>query len=366
MKKQLITIALMAMTTIMPSMAQVAFQPKAVTPSVPKEIVKTSAVYRDTLKMDIFVDTTVQTKGPRPLFLYDHGGGWNEPNYQINVANSPSAFYDLLHNGFVVAAIDYRQGVRMATKEGRVKAEEVMPGDSKVIFDRPRMVSVLREAQLMAVEDLFDATTYLVNNASRWNIDTARVIVGGGSAGAINSLRAENMICNSHPLALKHLPRGFHYAGVIACAGWMWMENGKQIEWKTKPCPIMLYHGTNDNIVYCDSLSFRSAPVVLYGTKQIAKSLKDIKVPYWVTYYDGYDHVVSGLPFENNGYEMLAFIRRYVFNKEKVSEVATEQCYEGPRSLLAFYAQKMGIPKEKLLEVILKGMKKQFDEQQKK
>ena len=352
------------MVAIVPAMAQVAFQPKITMPPIPKGIVKTSVVYRDTLKMNIFVDTTLQVRGRRPLFLYDHGGGWNEPNYEINVANSPSAFYDLLHNGFVIAAIDYRQGVRIATREGRVKAEEVTPKDSKIIFDSKRMAGVLREAQLMAVEDLYDATAYLVNNASRWNIDTAKVIVGGGSAGAINSLHAENMLCNGHELALKHLPRGFHYAGVVACAGWMWMENGKKIEWKTKPCPIMLFHGTGDNIVYCDSLALRSCPVVMYGSKHIAKSLKDIKAPYWVTYYDGYDHVVSGLPFESNGYEMLAFIRRYIFNKENVSEEATEQCYEGPRNLLSFYAEKMGIPKEKLLEVILKGMQKQFDEQQ--
>ena len=70
----------------------------------------------------------------------------------------------------------------------------------------------------IAVEDLFSATLFVLENAEQWQIDTEKIITSGSSAGAISVLQAENAICNRTSSAAV-LPQGFNYAGVISYAG---------------------------------------------------------------------------------------------------------------------------------------------------
>ena len=65
-----------------------------------------------------------------------------------------------------------------------------------------------------AVEDFYDATGFVINQSSDWNIDVEQIVASGSSAGAITVLQAEYDLCNGHELA-KRLPTGFNYAGVI-------------------------------------------------------------------------------------------------------------------------------------------------------
>ncbi|MDR1524506.1 MAG: alpha/beta hydrolase, partial [Tannerella sp.] len=61
----------------------------------------------------------------------------------------------------------------------RVRADE--PGNKIP----KRIVSVMDSSIHMAVEDLFDATGYVITHAAEWQIDPGKIISCGSSAGAI-------------------------------------------------------------------------------------------------------------------------------------------------------------------------------------
>lgn len=52
----------------------------------------------------------------------------------------------------------------------------------------------------MAVEDLYDATAFIVDKADEWGIDSSQIVACGSSAGAITVLHGEYALCNASPL----------------------------------------------------------------------------------------------------------------------------------------------------------------------
>ena len=139
-------------------------------------------------------------------------------------------FRQLADAGYHVAAIDYRLGLKGVS----VKADLAS-------------LRALHRAIEIAVEDLFSATNYLLDNAQRLHIDPDWIIVSGSSAGAMTALQGEWEICNGRSLA-KALPGWFNYAGIMAFAGAVFSMDGPVV-YKQKPCPTMLLHGTADRIV---------------------------------------------------------------------------------------------------------------------
>ncbi|MBR2161238.1 MAG: alpha/beta hydrolase [Bacteroidaceae bacterium] len=157
--------------------------------SAQEGLLKETIAYRDTFKMDVYVNPSVKVDGKRPVFIHTHGGGWNSGDRNINAQTGVWA--DMLREGMVVVSIDYRQGVAMARAEGKLKDMPVVSADSKEAFDGEEVSPIIRQSILWGVEDLYDATTYVLQHADRWNADPECVILGGGSAGAIESLTAE-------------------------------------------------------------------------------------------------------------------------------------------------------------------------------
>ena len=99
-------------------------------------------------------------------------------------------------------------------------------------------IAALQHAIDTAVEDFYDATGFVINQSSDWNIDVEQIVASGSSAGAITVLQAEYDLCNGHELA-KRLPAGFNYAGVISYAGAV--SGVLPPHWEKMPCPIMLF-----------------------------------------------------------------------------------------------------------------------------
>ena len=100
------------------------------------------------------------TKGPAPLVVYIHGGGWvNGDKYGV----SAGLLKALRARGISVAAINYRF-VPQAQEAG-VKPPVKWP-----------------------LEDAARAVQFLRSKAGEWDIDKARVGATGGSAGACSSL----------------------------------------------------------------------------------------------------------------------------------------------------------------------------------
>ena len=100
--------------------------------------------------VDIYVPAT---KGPHPLVLYIHGGGWTggHTRHSGALANFPAVLASLAAEGFTVASLEYR-----------------LSGEAKF------------PAQL---QDAKASLRFLGDNAARYRIDPSRVGIWGGSAG---------------------------------------------------------------------------------------------------------------------------------------------------------------------------------------
>lgn len=122
----------------------------------------------------------------------------------------------------------------------------------------------------MAVEDLYDATAFIVDKADEWGIDSSQIVACGSSAGAITVLHGEYALCNASPL-VQHLPAGFRYAGIVSFAGAIF-EMGEELRWASQPAPMMLFHGDADaNVPYN---VIRESGVGFFGSKYIAGQLR--------------------------------------------------------------------------------------------
>lgn len=100
--------------------------------------------------VDIYVPAT---KGPHPLVLYIHGGGWvgGHTRHSGALADFPAVLARLAAEGFTVASLEYR-----------------LAGEAKF------------PAQL---QDAKAALRFLRDHAGQYRIDPARVGIWGGSAG---------------------------------------------------------------------------------------------------------------------------------------------------------------------------------------
>ena len=263
----------------------------------------------DTLKLDVYRQPGFDS--PRPIILYSFGGGWQRGSRDM-MDNPLFPFYTpMAQLGYVVVAIDYRLGYAAAQERGEAPSGDIVQQmvSSKGTEQEAIIIGLCRKACLDAVEDLFDATSYVVEHATEWGGDASRIVLCGGSAGACNSIQAEYLLANEAPLALEHLPEGFRYGGVIPCAGAIF-PGGEPLTWKRKPSPILFFHGTADPIVpYGEGADFM-------GPTAIIASLPD-RTPYVLYSAKDQDHVMASLPTGYMNHAIAAFIERYVIQGEQ-------------------------------------------------
>jgi predicted esterase len=93
-----------------------------------------------------------------------------------------------------------------------------------------------------AVEDIQDATFYLIQNYEYLGIDPQNIILAGSSAGA------EAVLITAYsPPVCYDLPSGpVAYAGVIGMAGAI---PDTSIIYEESAVPSLFFHGTDDNLV---------------------------------------------------------------------------------------------------------------------
>ena len=119
----------------------------------------------------------VETDAPRPCMIFAFGGGFvrGERDHEYY-----SIYFDrLAREGIVVVSIDYRLGLRNLQPDGGMIA----------------MISIFDNAVNIAVEDMYAATNYVIDNAEAWMVDTSKIMISGSSAGAITAVQAEWMSC---------------------------------------------------------------------------------------------------------------------------------------------------------------------------
>jgi acetyl esterase/lipase len=247
------------------------------------------------LDMDIYSPAT-DNESKRPLIIYMHGGGFsggsrNEPGIKT--------FCKILAcHGYVVSSISYR-----LTRQGT----ETAFGCDCPALDK---LNTFNEA----VEDVQDATFFLIKYREKMGIDPQKIILSGSSAGAETVL-----ITAYQPPYCYGLDSGpVSYAGVISMAGAI--PDTSRI-FKESAIPSLLFHGTCDNLVPYASASHHYCKegqpgyLILHGSYTIAEKLKKIGTPCWLYTYCNASHEIAGLPMTNNLKEIIEFCYTYVVNK---------------------------------------------------
>lgn len=233
-------------------------------------------VKRDTC--DLFLDLYKPTKGSettfegkqKPTIIFMFGGGFtsgvrDNPRYQI-------WFKQMNDLGYNVISIDYRHGLKGTSKVGVAQ------------------VNVLDKAIHMAVEDLFSATRFIIDNADQLGVNPANIVISGSSAGAISVMQAEYEICNRTSWA-QVLPEDFNYAGVMSFAGAILSRKG-EVKYAETPAPTLMLHGTSDALVNYRQIKFFN--LGFFGGGKLVKRFEKFGYNYNMYHFLGYGHEIAG------------------------------------------------------------------------
>lgn len=228
----------------------------------------------------------------KPTVMFVFGGGFKEG--QRDAAYYSPWFKAMTDRGYRVVSIDYRLGLKDAKTMGVKQANE------------------LHKAILMAVEDLYSATAFLIGNASEFDVDPDNIVISGSSAGAIASMQAEYEICNGGS-STAILPEGFRYAGVMAFSGAVYSGSGK-VSYKTEPCPILMFHGEEDRLVTYKQIRFFSKHFA--GASWLAKLYAKKGYNYSFYHFQNIAHEVCNSMLQNIN-EEVHFLESNVMKGQK-------------------------------------------------
>ena len=247
----------------------------------------------ENLFMDLYVPADSLRDESKPVILFMFGGGFIQG--ERNEGRHVRWFGDLVKAGYPVVSIDYRLGLKNEKKLGISSAGK------------------FEEAINMAVEDLYDATLFIIANGEELGINPYNIVLSGSSAGAITVLQAEYELCNDTPRS-KVLPEGFDYKGIMAFAGCVFSTKGKPVYART-PCPTMMLHGTKDRLVPYSGVSVFN--LMMASSPILFKVMSKAGCNCRIYRYKGVGHdVAAAYGWALN--EELDFLKRSVVNGERL------------------------------------------------
>ncbi|MEA2331380.1 MAG: para-nitrobenzyl esterase [Thermoleophilaceae bacterium] len=171
------------------------------------------------LKLDLY-QPAGDTVAKRPALVWVHGGGFHQGSKSSGA--SKATFFAKL--GYVAASIDYRL---------------LAPAGCSQNPDQP----ICTTAALAAQHDAQAAVRWLRANAVTHRIDTSRIAMGGGSAGAVTSLlvgwRSEDPGTSGNPGHSSAIRAAVSVSGGI--------PTSEYID-RSDP-PTLFFHGTEDPVV---------------------------------------------------------------------------------------------------------------------
>ena len=233
-------------------------------------------VQRDTC--DLYMDVYDPADGSetsvngveKPLVIFMFGGGFIRGTRDDESYNG--WFRTMTENGYRVVSIDYRLGLKGSNKVGIAQ------------------VNVLDKAIHMAVEDLFSATNFILENADQFEVSPDNIVISGSSAGAISVMQAEYEIANGTSWA-SVLPEGFNYAGVMSFSGAILSREGK-VDYKKVPCATLMLHGTSDELVPYNQIKVFN--LGFFGGGKLVERFKKFGLNYNMYHFTGYGHEIAG------------------------------------------------------------------------
>lgn len=264
------------------------------------------------LQLDLYEPVGDDWKA-RPLLIYIHGGG-----FAVGERNGPDIQLfsrDLAKRGYLVVSMSYR-----LTMKGKSFSCDQAAANK------------IRTFQLV-VEDIRDATNFLIENAGKFKLDKEKIILAGSSAGAEAILHAA--FWNDEQLQdnCPKLPADFQYAGLINMAGAM-VESA--VITADNAIPILAFHGTCDPLVpfktsphhYCSSEEV--GYLILQGSYSICEQYHKLGASYELVVGCGIGHEWAGEPMQLYFDRMVAFLKGQVldgtFKQERVRAGSSENC----------------------------------------
>ncbi len=244
------------------------------------------------LELDIYVPQA-DAEEERATIIFVHGGGFSTG---IRDGNNIKEFCNLMASyGYVAASLSYR-----LTRKGTPET-----------FGCNCPTAEKLKTFEAAVEDVQDATFFLIENRQQFGIDPQKIILAGSSAGAETVLQTAYQ-----PPYCYGLDSGpVSFAGVISIAGAI---PDTSIIYDESAVPSMFIHGTDDNLVpygtaphhFCDKNS--PGYMILHGAQTMAQKLDQLDVPYWLYTVCGADHSLTGQPITNFKDEIVEFCHDFV------------------------------------------------------
>lgn len=312
--KRIITATIFAFTFLISAQAQ-------------KNLLAPNGTYmyerRDTC--DLFMDVYDPAAGSatsfegmqKPTVIFMFGGGFIQGTRDDESYNS--WFRMLTDNGYRVISIDYRLGLKGSTKVGVAQ------------------VNVLDKAIHMAVEDLFSATNFIIDNADQLGVDPDNMVISGSSAGAISVMQAEYEVANRTSWA-SVLPQDFNYAGVMSFSGAILSRKGK-VKYQTEPCPTLMLHGTADKLVPYKQIAILH--LGFFGGGKLVERFEKFGYNYNMYHFIDYGHEIAGSMYSTMDLQLDFLEKNVIQGKKRIVEawISDPDVYKGagPQSRKELY-----------------------------
>lgn len=253
----------------------------------------------EALKLDIYLPQN-DPDTERATLIYLHGGGFStgiRDSEKIKEFCSRMAGY-----GYVAVSMSYR----LSRKNTATGFGCDCPAEDKI------------NTFIGAIQDIQDASYFLIEHREQFGINPQKVILAGSSAGAEAALNAAYQ-----PPMCYGLDSGpVSYAGVISMAGAI---PDTVVIYEESVVPSLFFHGTDDNLVpyataphrYCEK--GQPGYLILNGPETIVQKLDKLNASYWLHTTCGGAHEISDLPMTEYFDIITEFCQRFVINGEKES-----------------------------------------------
>lgn len=255
------------------------------------------------LGLDIYRLKNNDTAEKKPCVIFVFGGAFIAGHRNDSIYNN--YFNALAEHGYITVAISYRLGMRGVKKVSKFNT------------------APLKHAIDMAVDDLYDATNWVISNATAIGIDTSKIILSGSSSGAVTVLQSDFEKRNEKN-ASKKLLEHFQYAGIVSFSGAILSFDGK-LKYHLPPAPTLFFHGTADKTVPYNKIRFFNKG--LWGSSAIAETFKKENYPYYIYRAEGLGHEISVLPMINQLPVILNFLDQFVLQQKPLQ---VDMSYKDP------------------------------------
>ncbi len=236
----------------------------------------------DTLKLDVYKPKNVKVTDSLPVVLWMHGGGF--AGGKRDNADEVKLMNYLTEHNYIGVSISYRLLLKDSNTGSGCDCPKTLKQD------------IFRQAAI----DYLDAAKYIITNKDKLQIDPAKIIAGGSSAGAEGVLNAVYLKAFFVDNVIKYNKVSF--AGVFSLAGAL--VNANYIN-KENAIPSVLFHGSDDKLVpighaahhYCseDRLGY----FLLDGSEVIVDKLSEMGTSYYFYKVIGGGHELCQIPFKH-------------------------------------------------------------------